>query len=120
MAKRNRNYRFIIKNIANNRINYLFQRAHDIFPENKLLANRYTYLARRYAQRAKIKIPYEWQKRICKKCKKFLYPGLNYRVRMHSHKGKGSHVSLTCLECTKTTRYFIKTLRPKKEISELN
>ena len=120
MAKRNRNYKLVIKSIAKNRIIYLFQRAHEIFPKNKSLANRYTYLARRYAQRAKIKIPYEWQKRICKKCKKFLYPGLNYRIRMHSHKGKGSHVSLTCFECNNTTRYFVKTISAKKEISELN
>ncbi|MFX1530339.1 MAG: ribonuclease P protein component 4 [Promethearchaeota archaeon] len=120
MKKRNRNYKLVIKNIAKSRIIYLFQRAHEIFPDNKSLANRYTYLARKYAQRAKIKIPYEWQKRICKKCKKFLYPGLNCRIRLHSHKGKGSHVSLTCFECTKTTRYFIKTLRPKKEISKVN
>ncbi|MFX0080507.1 MAG: ribonuclease P protein component 4 [Candidatus Hodarchaeota archaeon] len=120
MAKKNRNYKVIIKKIAKSRILYLFQRAHDIFPENKSLANRYIYLARRYAQRAKIKLPYEWKKRICKKCKKFLYPGLNYRIRMHSHKGKGSHISLTCFECNNTTRYFIKTLRVKKKFSELN
>lgn len=120
MVKKNRNYRVVIKKIAKNRIIYLFQRAHEIFPDNKSLANRYTYLARRYAQRARIKIPYEWKKRICTKCKKFLYPGLNYRIRMHSHKGKGSHISLTCFECNNTTRYFIKTLSVKKEISELN
>jgi len=120
MVKKNRNYRVVIKKIAKNRIIYLFQRAHEIFPDNKSLANRYTYLARRYAQRARIKIPYEWKKRICTKCKKFLYPGLNYRIRMHSHKGKGSHISLTCFECNNTTRYFIKTLSVKKENSELN
>ncbi|MFW9867892.1 MAG: ribonuclease P [Candidatus Thorarchaeota archaeon] len=115
MVKKNRHYRVIVKKIAKNRILYLFQRAHDIFPENKSLANRYTYLARRYAQRAKIKIPYDWKKRICKKCKKFLYPGINYQIRMHSHKGKGSHISLTCFECNNTTRYFIKTKKKKQE-----
>lgn len=108
MPKSNRNYKYIVKKIANSRMLYLFQRAHEIFPKNKTLANRYTYLARRYAQRAKIKIPFEWKKRICHKCKMFLYPGLNYRVRIHSQNGKGSHISLTCFECNKTTRYFIK------------
>jgi len=92
---------------------YLFQEAHKSFPEKKELANRYVYLASRYAQRAKIKIPYEWRTRICKKCRKFLYPGLNYRIRMQSRKGKGSHISLTCFECGKTTRYFVK-LKNKK------
>ena len=103
------NSKRLIKQIARTRINFLFQRAHEIFQENKKLSNRYVYLARRYAQRARIKIPFEWKKRICNKCKLFLYPGLNCRIRMQSRKGKGSHVSLTCFECNKTTRYFIKT-----------
>jgi len=103
------NSKRLIKQIARTRINFLFQRAHEIFQENKKLSNRYVYLARRYAQRARIKIPFEWKKRVCNKCKLFLYPGLNCRIRMQSRKGKGSHVSLTCFECNKTTRYFIKT-----------
>jgi len=104
------NYKRVVKQIAKTRMIYLFERAHEIFPEKKELANRYVYLARRYAQRARIKIPPEWKKRICHKCKKFLYPGLNCRIRMQSRKGKGSHVSITCLECDKTTRYFIKIM----------
>ncbi len=87
---------------------YLFHKAHEIFPENKDLANKYTYLSRRFAQRARIKVPTKWKRRICHGCKKFLYPGINCRIRMQSRKGKGSHVSMTCLECNKTTRYFIK------------
>jgi len=90
MVKNKRNNKAIIKRIADTRMNYLFQKAHDIFPNDKELANRYTYLARRYAQRAKIRIP-----------------KINCRTRIHS-KGKGSHVSTTCLDCNHTTRYFIK------------
>jgi len=101
-------YKRVVKQIAKSRIEFLFQEAHDIFNDNRELANRYTNLARRYAQRAKVKIPIEWKKRICHKCKKFLYPGINCRIRMQSRKGKGSHLSVTCLECDKTTRYFIK------------
>jgi len=113
MPKRNKNKYYIIKKIAKFRMLYLFQKAHEIFLENKPLANTYVFLARRYAQRAKIKIPFEWKKRICHKCKKFLYPGVNYRVRMHSQKGRGSHISLTCLNCTKITRYYIKSKKDK-------
>ena len=105
----NRNIRKIVKQIANVRLLYLFQRAHEIFPNQKDLANRYVYLARRYAQRARIKIPVEWRNRICHKCKRFLYPGINCRIRMQSRGGSGSHVSLTCFECNKITRYYIKT-----------
>lgn len=109
MPKRKKNTKHIIKKIAKSRMLYLFQKAHEIFPENKTLADRYVFLARRYAQRAKISIPFEWKKRICHKCKKFLYPGINYRVRMHSQKKRGSHVSITCLNCTNITRYYIKS-----------
>ena len=111
MPRSRRNPNAIIKKIARSRMLYLFQKANEIFPDRKELANRYSYLARRYAQRAKIKIPVEWKKRICHKYKMFLYPGSNCRYRLHSHKGKGSHVSLTCFECKNTTRYFIKLNR---------
>jgi ribonuclease P protein subunit RPR2 len=107
MPRKKKSDKKLIKKIALTRMNYLFNRAHEIFPENKDLANRYIYLTRRYAQRAKIRIPKEWKKRICNKCKLYLYPGINCRVRMHS-KGKGSHISVTCLECNKVTRYFYK------------
>lgn len=103
------NSKQVIKKIATIRMKYLFQKAHEIFPENLVLANRYAFLAGKYAQRARMKIPPEWKKRICHKCKRFLYPGINARIRMQSRKGKGSHVSMTCLECNTTTRYFIKT-----------
>ncbi|MFX0046928.1 MAG: ribonuclease P protein component 4 [Candidatus Hermodarchaeota archaeon] len=107
MAKNKRINKAIIKQIADIRMNYLFQKAHEIFPDNKELANRYSYLARRYAQRAKIQIPTDWKKRICHKCKGLLYPGINCRTGIHS-KGKGTHISTTCLDCHNTTRYFIK------------
>jgi len=106
-------YKKIAKQIAISRMNFLFQKAHDIFETDKNLANRYAYLARRYAQRARIKVPTIWKKRICHKCKSFLYPGLNSRTRLHSKKGKGTHISMTCLECNNTTRYFIKIKNKK-------
>jgi RNase P subunit RPR2 len=107
MAKNKRSNKIIVKKIADVRMNYLFNKTHDIYFKDKELANRYVYLARRYAQRAKIQIPNEWKKRICHNCKNLLYPGINCRTRIHS-KGNGSHVSTTCLDCNHTTRYFIK------------
>lgn len=101
------NFKRVAKQIAKNRILYLFNLADEVFPENKTLANRYAELARKYAQRAKIKIPKKWKRRICNKCKSFLYPGINCRVRLQSRKGKGSHITLTCEECNHQTRYYI-------------
>jgi len=115
MTRNKKSNKNIIKRIANVRIKFLFEQAEQIFPENRNLANRYIYLARKYAQRTKIKIPENWKKRVCHNCKKFLYPGLNCRIRLHSggKRGKASHVSLTCFECDKTTRYFIKLEKGK-------
>jgi len=69
MVKNKRRNKGIVRQIADARMQYLFQKGHDIFPQNRELANRYVYLARRYAQRAKIQIPPIWKKRICHKCK---------------------------------------------------
>ena len=102
-------YKKIATKIAKHRAIYLFELADTIFTEDKELAQRYVELAKKYAQRVKFKIPTKWKKRICHNCKHFLYPGINCRVRLQSRKGKGSHISLTCLECKHTIRYFIKT-----------
>ena len=106
MTRYSSKYKKVVKEIAKRRIKYLFQKAGEVFVENKDLANRYVELARIYSQRAKVKIPNEWKRRICHKCKKFLYPGLNCRFRIHS-KNKKSHISMTCFECNRTTRYII-------------
>lgn len=99
----------LVKKIARSRIEFLLDRAHKVFPEDKKLANRYVELAIKYSQRAKIRIPKIWKRRICKRCKRFLYPGENCRVRIQSRKGKGSHLTITCLECDGKSRYFLKT-----------
>ncbi|MBD3341943.1 MAG: ribonuclease P [Candidatus Lokiarchaeota archaeon] len=99
----------LMKQIANGRIKYLFELAEKTYPIDKELANRYIYLVRRYAQRAKLKIPAEWKKCICQKCYSLLVYGDNCRIRMQSRSGKGSHISVTCLECNYTKRYFIKS-----------
>jgi len=102
-------FKKVAKQIAKSRMVYLFNLADKIYPEDKRLANRYVELAQKYAQRAKLKIPTKWKRRICHNCKQFLYPGLNCRVRLQSRKGKGSHITYTCKECNHKTRYYINT-----------
>jgi ribonuclease P protein subunit RPR2 len=103
------NFKKVATKIAKSRMLFLFNLADNTFPKDKALANRYADLARRYAQRAKIKIPIKWKRRICHQCKMFLYPGKNCRIRLQSRKGKGSHITLTCLDCGHKTRYYIHT-----------
>jgi ribonuclease P protein subunit RPR2 len=101
------NFKKVAREIAKTRMLFLFNLAEKTFLKDKILANRYADLARRYAQRAKVKIPKKWKRRICHQCKTFLYPGKNCRIRLQSRKGKGSHITLTCLDCGHTTRYYI-------------
>lgn len=109
------NYKKVATKIAKSRAIYLFELAHSVFPECKKFSQRYVELAMKYAQRVKFKIPSRWKQRICHKCKRFLYPGINCRIRLQSRKGKGSHISVTCLECNFTTRFFIKAKSHLKE-----
>ncbi|TFG00842.1 MAG: ribonuclease P [Promethearchaeota archaeon] len=101
------NFKKVAAKVAKQRISFLFQAAEEIFPEDPQLAHRYVDLARKYSQRTKVKIPKKWKRRVCHNCHHFLYPGKNCRIRMQSRKGKGSHISVTCLDCNHTTRYFI-------------
>ena len=39
---------------------FLFEKAHEVFPKNKTFANRYVYLARRYAQRGPVEASEFW------------------------------------------------------------
>lgn len=105
------NFKNIARKLAQSRMLYLFNLANITFPKNKELANQYINLATKYAKRAKLKIPKVWHKRICHGCKRFLYPGMNLRIRLQSRKGKASHISLTCFECNHITRYNIKKKR---------
>ncbi len=110
----------IIKNIALSRIKFLFEKANEIFPKDEDLANRYIELSQAYSRRSNVKIFRELKRRICHSCKKFLVPGINCRYRMQSRPGKGSHVTLTCFNCNKKTRYYIKKKNPKKRKKNKN
>jgi len=87
------------KEIALQRIRILFQQAEEVFPKNKVLANRYASLARKIAMKVHAQIPQELKRRICKHCYSYLKPGVNARIR--TREGK---VIISCFECKKFTR----------------
>lgn len=82
------------KEIAKERINLLFEKADKNFNKNKSLANRYVTLARKISMKTNTKIPSELKRKFCKKCHKYIKPGINARIRID--KGK---IIVTCLEC---------------------
>jgi len=94
------------KRIATQRIHKLFHLAKETFKEDPLLAQRYVDMARRIAMAARIHLPTEYRRQICKHCKSFILPGVNCRVRIKQR--REPHVVITCLNCGKQTRIPLK------------
>jgi len=89
----------IMKRRALRSINALFKKADSVFEESPELADRYVQIARRICLRCRVRTPKRWKRRYCKKCHKFLKPGINARVRLRNKK-----IVITCLECKNIVR----------------
>jgi ribonuclease P protein subunit RPR2 len=98
------------KRIAMQRIQKLFSLAKETFNEDPSLAQRYIDMARRIAMAARVHLPTEYRRQICKHCKSFILPGVNCRVRIKHQ--REPHVVITCFKCGKQTRI---PLRERKE-----
>ncbi|RLI07699.1 ribonuclease P [Candidatus Bathyarchaeota archaeon] len=85
------------REIALERIRILFRLADEVFHQNPERAQRYVDLARRIAMRVRIHLPRDLRRRICRRCKGFLVPGVNCRVRIRQR--REPHVAITCLRC---------------------
>lgn len=68
------------------------------------LAQRQASIARKICLRYNVRLNYFERQLYCRKCKKFIIPGINSRVRM-DYKPKA--VKITCLECNHTYRKII-------------
>ena len=91
------------KEIAEERMSILFQKADDVFSTNKNLANRYVTLARKISMKVQLQMPQEFKRKFCKHCYKYLRSGVNARIRT-----RDSKVVISCFECKKFTRILIK------------
>jgi ribonuclease P protein subunit RPR2 len=94
------------RRIAMQRIQTLFRLAKETFNEDPSLAQRYVDTARRIAMAAKIRLPREYRRQVCRHCKSFILPGVNCRVRIKQQ--REPHVVITCLNCGKQTRLAMK------------
>jgi len=90
------------KKIAHERIEILLTRADGIYSDEPELAQRYGELARKIAMKARVRIPEKWRIRFCRKCKKYLYPGITTHVRIKS--GRSSRVVYYCDICNEGRR----------------
>jgi ribonuclease P protein subunit RPR2 len=101
------------RQIALQRIRTLFRLAKEKIRESPQLSQRYVEIARKIAMRTKLQLPKEYRYTICRHCKKFIYPGVNCRVRLQQK--RKSHIVKTCLICGKITRMPLNPGRRKKE-----
>ena len=89
--------------IAKERVQILFNLAGKEFKKHPERSHRYVQLARRIAMRYNIRLPQELKRRVCKKCHRYLVPGVNCRVRMSM-----KTLTVVCLGCGTTARYPLK------------
>lgn len=101
------------KRIALQRIQRLFKLARSIIHENEELAQRYIVIAREISMASRARIPREYQRQICRGCKKFILPGVNCRVRIQQH--REPNVVITCGYCGKNMRFPIKRSRRERK-----
>ena len=85
--------------IAGERMEILFEEAGKAVEKDRALANRYVALARRIGMRYNLSIPPQYRKHVCRKCKKYMYPGITARFSAK----KGS-LRKECLQCMNVSR----------------
>ena len=69
------------------------------------LSQQYASLARRISTKYKIRMPYHLRMVFCKKCKSFIAPGINSRIRLGRTSVKSIRIS--CNLCGHTYRKII-------------
>ena len=95
----------VVKQIALERMQILIDNALSNAKTNPQLAQRQALLARKISMRLKVKMPYGLRMVFCKKCKSFIAPGINSRIRVGRTSIKS--VRITCNFCGHTYRKII-------------
>ena len=72
---------------------------------NPELSQRQASIARRISTKYKIRMPYNLRIVFCKKCKSFIAPGINSRIRLGRASVKS--ISISCNLCGHTYRKII-------------
>jgi len=88
------------KAIARARIDVLFERAREFFPEHPEWSDRCVGLARSISRRHRVRMPRRYRMQYCRHCGGYLVPGNTMRVRIHR-----GRVIVTCRKCGSQRRY---------------
>jgi len=94
-----------VRKLAMERMQILIQNAISNAKTDPELSQRQALLARRISTRHKIRMPYELRMAFCKKCKSFIAPGVNSRIRLGRASTKSIRIS--CYLCGHTYRKII-------------
>ena len=93
------------KKIAMERMKILIENAINNAKINPELSQRQASIAKRISTRHKIRMPYNLKMVFCKKCKSFIAPGTNSRIRLGRASVKSIRIS--CNLCGHTYRKII-------------
>lgn len=94
-----------LRQIALERMQILINSAISNAKVNPVLSQRQALLAQKISTRHKIRMPYELKIVFCKKCKSFIAPGINSRIRLGRTSIKSIRIS--CNLCGHTYRKII-------------
>ena len=95
----------IVERIATERIEILIDNALREIKDNEKLSQSYAKLALKIAMRVRIRMPYVIRQLFCRKCKQFIVPGVNSRVRIGRTRVK--NIRITCMKCNHVYRKII-------------
>ena len=97
----------IINKDAMERINYLYQLAHEALKvKNEGLARFYIFTLKDIAKRLVIRLDPSIKRTICKHCNSLLISGITMRTRISSN--RETHVVNTCLYCGNIKRFLLR------------
>ncbi len=94
-----------LKQIVLERMDILIDNAISNAKTNPILSQRQASLARKLSMRHKVRMPYALRMVYCKKCKSFIAPGINSKIRVGRTSIKS--IRITCNFCGHTYRKII-------------
>ena len=92
--------------LAMQRMEILLRNALETAKFDAKLAQKQAMLAKKISTKFRVRLPYEIRQLYCKKCKEFIVPGVDARVRIGRTSVKA--VRITCLKCGHVYRKMIK------------
>ena len=94
-----------LRKIALERMEILINNAIKNAKDSPKLSQRQASLAKKISTKHRIRMPYELRITFCKKCKSFIVPGVNSKIRLGRTSVKS--IRITCNFCGHTYRKII-------------